>query len=210
MTDDSAGEANGVQSEDVRAPQQHRESDFESIKTLIAPFREILDVVLDECLLKRINHITHSVGSPDSPFPGLAIHKLHTLSADGEFERVKGTEVFPQDTSPRLQSAARKLNSCDITVNAFLYRLAELLSRVGARVDWYIVRATPLFGMHYDTCNIVAPVHSTFCITTASGTEFIADFTIEQFGYGEEYWFMDQFHYLLECTKDAKYFVLGD
>ena len=210
MTDNSAEEATNVRNEDVRTPQQHEENDFKSIKTLIAPFREILNVTLDECVLKRIYHITRTVGSPESPFPGLAIYELHTLSADGGFERVKGNEAFPANTSLQLQAAARELNSCDITFHAFLYRLSELLRRIGARVDWYILRATPLFGMQYDTAKFEAPVHSVFCITSASGSEFIADFTIEQFGYGEEYWFMDKYHYLLECTKDTKYWVLGE
>lgn len=64
--------------------------------------------------------------------------------------------------------------------------------------------------MHYDTAKAVAPVHSVFCITSASGSEFIADFTIEQFGYGEECWFMDKYHYLLKVTKDTEYWVLDD
>jgi hypothetical protein len=64
--------------------------------------------------------------------------------------------------------------------------------------------------MQYDTANVEAPVHSVFCYTSTSGPEFIADFTIEQFGYGEEYWLMDKYHYLLECTKDTKYGILDE
>jgi protocatechuate 3,4-dioxygenase beta subunit len=85
MTDNSAEEATNFQNEAIRTAQQHGENEFESIKTLIAPFREILSMTLDECVLKRIYHITLTVGSTESPFPGLAIYKLHTLCADGGF-----------------------------------------------------------------------------------------------------------------------------
>jgi hypothetical protein len=44
--------------------------------------------------------------------------------------------------------------------------------------------------------------YSAFFITTRSGEQFIADFTIEQFGFEPGMWFMKRENYAKECTLD--------
>ncbi|KAF1915656.1 hypothetical protein BDU57DRAFT_577453 [Ampelomyces quisqualis] len=198
--------ADNCTGEDAGTSRHHVENSFESIKTLVAPFREIINVTLEESLLARISRITRSTGSSHSACPGLPIYTIHTDPVDGcEVQEVKGIEAFPPEISSQLRSAVLKLNTCDMTVNAFLSRLSDALLSVGARTDWLLVCAEPLFGLHYDVRNLEMPVHSVFCITTASGEEFIADFSVEQFGYDETHWFMDKYQYLVECTKNGIY-----
>ncbi|KAF2024450.1 hypothetical protein EK21DRAFT_94082 [Setomelanomma holmii] len=120
-------------------------------------------------------------------------------------DRVKAVTGFPPVTPARHQSAVLRLDMCDISVEAVLDLLTEVLKPTGARVDWVIVHACPQFRLHYDQIELVQPWHSIFCITTKDGEEVVADFSVKKFGFDEGYWFMNKHEYLVECTTDGKY-----
>jgi hypothetical protein len=95
-----------------------------------------------------------------------------------------------------MQTAILKLHGCDFSVISFIEWIADALRTIGARVDWLILRPVTRVYIHYDDQPLVDFCHSVFSITSRSGDQFIADFTVEQFGYLEEDWFMPKAEYI--------------
>lgn len=56
-----------------------------------------------------------------------------------------------------------------------------------------------VFMLDFEGRKLGKPWHHIFCIKTASGEEYIADFMIEQFGYFD-HWFAKKSLYLDVCT----------
>jgi hypothetical protein len=72
---------------------------------------------------------------------------------------------------------------------------------VNAKIEWFAVDAKPLLLFHWYGSPLQLKVrHSVFRITTKLGEEYIADFTIEQFGYPSAMWFMGKQEYVEKCT----------
>jgi hypothetical protein len=190
--------------------QSAAEIELERIKAIVAPFREIFNITLQEQYMERIIRIVYSKPAADSMYPGSPIYTLHDGSIGQPPDLQKGAAAFPPKSSARLRTAITKLNTCDLAVNSFLSRLADCLRPLDATVQWLTVRASPRFILRYVSSDSKQPIHSVTCITTKSGAQFVADFTIEQFGYDEDYWFTELPDYLALCTIDGKYRVTTD
>jgi hypothetical protein len=74
---------------------------------------------------------------------------------------------------------------------------------IGANIEWHTVISNPRIVFHYSTSKPVPKVrHSVFLITSKTEQQFIADFTIEQFGFKPQMWFMKKEGYVRKCTLD--------
>lgn len=109
-----------------------------------------------------------------------------------------------------MQTAVLKLDGCDLGVLAFLPHVTDSLRKFGARVGWLVVHAKPRILIHYSSEHLGEPIHSVFGITSSRGEQFIADFTIEQFGYEADCWFSRKSDYLHHCTQDGKFRLAAD
>jgi hypothetical protein len=190
--------------------QRAADIELKQIKDIVAPFREIFDTTLQEQYMERITRIVYSKPAADSLYPGSPIYTLHDGIVGQPPDFQQGAAAFPPRLSVQMQTAIMKLNTCDLAVNSFLLRLADRLRPLGATVQWLTVRASPRFILRYASSDSKQPIHSVTCITTKSGAQFVADFTVEQFGYDEHYWFTELPDYLALCTMDGKYHVTTD
>jgi hypothetical protein len=78
-----------------------------------------------------------------------------------------------------------------MSVICFLERIREALRPIGATVDWLIVFPLRRTYIHHSAHprTFEEVLHSVFAITTADREQYVADFTIEQFGYSAADWF---------------------
>jgi hypothetical protein len=186
-------------------------NDFTLIKSTVAPFRAIMDATFANWEFKRISRIDATEAPPNSPYAGLTVYTIHVHSEQGtepHFE--KGAAGFPPEISTELRRSVFKLEACDLAVNTFLPRVADALQPLGARVEWLEVRAHPRIMIRYPDQPLDSPIHSVFCITAKTGEQFVADFTVEQFGYDDTCWFMNKDEYLAVCTTNGQCRVATD
>ena len=185
--------------------EQASPNDFETIKAILAPFREIFNMIIENDEMLRISRIVCNEFSQSMPFStDVPVHVVYREAPHGSNpELVKGKDSFPPGTSPEMQRAVLKLNTCDGSVVSFLPYVTNALEDIDARAEWVLVHAKPRFFIHYNGERFREPAHSVFCITTSDGSQFIADLTIEQFGYAEECWFTTKSYYLENFTKDG-------
>ena len=90
---------------------------------------------------------------------------------------------------------------CDCSIKLFLVHLASALAIYSATVKWYTVVIKPSILIHWQhEPHTLYVRHSVFEITARSGKKYIADFTIEQFGFPAFMWFMHKETYMHQCT----------
>ncbi|KAF2128683.1 hypothetical protein P153DRAFT_386798 [Dothidotthia symphoricarpi CBS 119687] len=181
---------------------RHQLGDFEEIKSVIEPFWHVWNILLQEVPVECIDRIVNA----NRPEDGMS---MYTLYVEKPLRLANDTSVFPLTISPstvpvssQLQTAILKLNYCDFAVYVFLKHIAKSLQTIGARVDWLFVKPNPLMLIHYSDTEPDTPNHSVFIITSQQGERFIADFTIEQFGYPSDWWFKKLGDYIGNCAKN--------
>lgn len=112
-----------------------------------------------------------------------------------------GAAAYPAWVPHELRRSSQKYNCCDYSIRLFLCHLSMRLREVKAEIDWLAVDAKPRLLFHWHRRQLALRVrHSVFSITTPSGGEYIADFTVEQFGYPSSMWFMTTQEYITQCT----------
>ncbi|EFQ89617.1 hypothetical protein PTT_14049 [Pyrenophora teres f. teres 0-1] len=103
---------------------------------------------------------------------------------------------------PYWRLASYKFMHCDYSIILFLMYLERALARYGATVKWLTVKTRPYVLFHRQYERPDADVrHSVFEITARSGNQYIADFTIEQFGYPGYMWFMNKTVYMFQSQR---------
>jgi hypothetical protein len=108
--------------------EQPLQNNFTLLKSIVAPFREILGASFENWEFKRISHVDTSEAPPNSCYAGLTVYTIHVHSEDGvEPQYEKGAAGFPLETSTELRRAVLKLETCDLSVNTFLSRVADAL-----------------------------------------------------------------------------------
>jgi len=185
-------------------------SDFDRIKHLVAPLREICSATFEGNIVPRISHMETFEPSTDAASASIPIFILYaSVTAGPSIDALtEATSALPLGTPTEIVQAYSKLKLCDISVFAFLPRLQEVLASLGAKAEWIAARPKPKFILHwswnpdpYELSN-----HSVFLITTQEGEEYMADFTMEQFGYYDN-WIMTKDPYLLNRTGNGEYRV---
>ncbi|KAH7359685.1 hypothetical protein BKA66DRAFT_552570 [Pyrenochaeta sp. MPI-SDFR-AT-0127] len=199
----NAESSDTAQSNDPKASIQ---AEWNSIKGITAIFREIYNTIFEEAEIKPISRVER--GDPLELTPYFTTSRTYTIFYDAnppEQTWVKGKDAFPPGTSRELKMGILKLHTCDMSVHLLHSHLTKALETIGARVDWGCVAPKPHILIKGSSTNFHFPLHSTFCITSSTGNEFIADFTIEQLGYEESGWFCNKDTYLENCTMDARW-----
>ena len=163
------------------------ESEYDQIKRVLEPFRQIFMTILENAENDCVSHFT--IDRTYNP----AVITLHPANGNNFSVSAKGRAAFPLSIPYDMQTAILKFNQCDLSVLSLLCWIRDALRPTGATVDWLmIVSVRPLSILHYSDEEPVTRNgrHSVLAITTASGEQYIADFTIEQFGYPAELWFL--------------------
>ncbi|KAF2682993.1 hypothetical protein K458DRAFT_390273 [Lentithecium fluviatile CBS 122367] len=113
---------------------------------------------------------------------------------------------YGREERERLQQAYLKLNMCNFAVESMIAPISDKLKGMGARVERLLVcpRAHIILKPYEDSD---PSIQSVFGITAASGAQFIADFTIEQFGHDAEDRFSTQAEYLDRFTRDGEWIL---
>jgi hypothetical protein len=153
--------------------EQPLQNDFTLLKSIFAPFREILGATFENWKFKRISNIDSSEAPSKSSCADLTVYTIHMHSEEGvEPQYEKGAAGFPSETSTELRRSVLKLEACDLSVNTFLSRVADPLQPVGAQVEWLEVHVSPRIMIRYYNQTLDSPIHSVFCTTTKTGEQF--------------------------------------
>lgn len=89
-----------------------------------------------------------------------------------------------------------------MSVLFYLTELRKAMEPLGAQVSMHQVLTDPMFRLTYDREPLRGNAcHYVFCIKTAGGKDYIADFTIEQFEFFG-WWFVEKDLYLEQCTVE--------
>jgi len=173
-------------------------SEYDQIKRVIEPFRQIFMTILENAENDCVSHFT--IDRTYNP----AVITLHPADGNNFSVSAKGRAAFPLSIPYDMQTAILKFNQCDLSVLSLLCWIRDALRPTGATVDWLmIVSVRPLSILHYSDEEPVTRNgrHSVLAITTASGEQYIADFTIEQFGYPAELWFLQKADYFTRFVE---------
>jgi hypothetical protein len=173
--------------------QQPSPTEYDTIKAILTPYWHIFTTVVQTVNIQQVTAITHTDTNPPC-------YTCHTSPV----HFASGPAAFPPDTSPEIQVAVQKLDLCDMAVHTLLPYLQTSLQHIGARVDWLTVTPHRNILIRYAT-DIAPPAgsHSVCVVTSASRETFIVDFTVEQLGFGDEWWFAEEQMYLAACTEDG-------
>lgn len=99
---------------------------------------------------------------------------------------------------------------CKISILSFLPHLRNALAPFEAKVEWAIVQPKPRYILHWSWNPNAFKImnHSVFLIATKEGREYVADFTMEQFGYFNN-WLMDKNEFFNQRTMTGAYRIAG-
>ena len=126
-------------------------------------------------------------------------------------ELVGAEASIPQGTPINIRNAILKADMCDFALLVFLPHVAHVLEKIGARVDWLTLYMQPVLRLFRNGESLRERVlHSVFIITTSNANQFIADFTIEQFGYNSRHWITPKSEYLIEFSADGTFSIAAD
>jgi hypothetical protein len=181
-------------------PKPDCQAEYDEIKAIVEPYWALFNTALEHEQKPRIHHLTTSHQSTISP---IIVITKHSLTINGRLHEESGDLAYPAGTSKYLQRQISKFNKCDFSIQVFLQYLSPLLGKIGAEIEWFTVFSNPRVVFHWVN-RIPDPRvrHSVFLITARSGEQFVADFTVEQFGFEPEMWFMKREEYVRTCVLD--------
>jgi hypothetical protein len=208
MSSPNSGEGSASQPpnpDEVPSLQPPALSDFDTIKIVLIPFRQLWNTIILNSQAEMIEGMTLNEGA------GAALgYPVFTLYANGLFaRRARGPAALPADTSPALQLSILKINMYDLAVHPALPYLTTALQKICARVAWLVVGATSKCMFHYFPDEVRQGLHSVFIVTSTTGNQYIADFTLEQFDFEANMWFVKENDYYDQVT-DKQYWRLAD
>jgi hypothetical protein len=175
------------------AKRLHLPTEIATIKAILEPYWHMFSFVLEH----EKRPITYALvpWKLSKSVPTIYIHHI------SESVDAIGAAAYSSWVSHQLRRSSQKYNHCDYSIRLFLHHLSSRLGDVKADIKWLAVYARPRILFHWHGYPLRLKVrHSVFSITTESGEEYIADFTIEQFGYPSSMWFMKKKEYVARCT----------
>jgi hypothetical protein len=182
----------------MRRPRPSCQDEHGEIKAIVEPYWTLFNTALDHEHKPRIDHLTTTQQFIISP---IIVITKHSLIINGRLHEESGDLAYPTGTSKHLQRQISKFNKCDFSIQVFLRYLSPLLEKIGAEIEWLTVCSNPRVVFHWSNRKPDPRVrHSVFLITAKSGEQFVADFTVEQFGFGPEMWFTKREEYARACT----------
>jgi hypothetical protein len=182
------------------------------IQQLLAPLREICSATLEGNMVPRILNIIMSDTLVDwSPAPISVYTMVQDVTNPSMDPLTDAASALPSFTGAAMLQAYSKWNMCDISVFTYLPLIQDLLTPFGAKVEWSIVHPRPRILLHWswNMNPLHMTNHSVFLITRKEGKEYIADSTMEQFGYYDR-WLVDKNEYLLNRTTDGWFRITNE
>ncbi|KAF1973626.1 hypothetical protein BU23DRAFT_639334 [Bimuria novae-zelandiae CBS 107.79] len=183
------------------------------IKLTLNVHRDLFHAYLELTPHVPLSKITLKI-PPGAPIP------TYSLKENKHAPAACGLAAFPglvnssiaEEHRPQLYTSLLKWNECDFAVQTFLPSLQTQLSdRVpGTQAQWIIVSGVKQKVKFQQSGKGKEPRHSAFLITVPSAdgeARFIADFTVEQFGYGSGMWFGPEVEYVAAVTEGGEYVV---
>jgi hypothetical protein len=172
-----------------------------TIQAILEPYWHIFNLVLLHQYDVRIG--TYAITTPTTSPPSPIIITQHAAHDKyGHTAYSSGASAYPPSWSASTRRQSSKFNHCDVSIQFFLVYLEPLLAKIGARVEWLAVCPKPRVVFHWAGSTPVPDVrHSVFYITAKTGETFVADFTVEQFGFSEDIWFLPADKYMQVCTR---------
>jgi hypothetical protein len=175
-----------------------------AIKDIVAVYWEIFNAASMSLELHSVAEVVEKTSTEEG------VPTFCTLITKGENADWTSdiNNVLPDEMSARLVNALYKKDMCDTSIFWFVKPMTEKLKEVDAVTYWYIFDYDPEFVMHYDFENATAKSrvsHSVFRITGSSAKHYVADFTVEQFGFdGPRYFFLpiEQYFRLMNGMKE--------
>ncbi|KAH8727721.1 hypothetical protein GQ44DRAFT_824560 [Phaeosphaeriaceae sp. PMI808] len=163
----------------ANAQQQPVVSEYDTIKSILTPYQLICNTVVS-------NH--HSGNIVESS----TLQGVFATEDDGE-EAVwaRGAEASPPGTSADIQLAIQKYNHCDTTGFVLIPYLGIALREISAGIGWITSKVYPWIVLTHGNEDVETFRHSAMVIISSTGSVYVADFTLEQFGFGSEQWFWD-------------------
>jgi hypothetical protein len=181
-------------------------SDHDEIKAIVEPYWHIFNFCLEHFETGIINSLTFTQPSANEPTdPTTVMLGCKATEDDDDLNFAQGARAYPPLLSLRLRAGALKFNMCDTSIVLFLRYIEYALWRTGAVTQWLTLSTKPRVVFHFGGVEPNPTVrHSVFGITSAHGYEFIADFTIEQFGFEPEMWFTTRKEYLAKVSRNGQ------
>lgn len=172
---------------------------FNEIKAMIEPYWRLFNSIMEN---QPRNNLVFHPGTLSIEGYGIPTLGFRPASdSDLGLPNTVGIDHYTPEIQARARIGSLKHNHCDYSIHLFLTYLEPVFRKFGAKIEWFAVGANPMVLFH----SLPRPAqlnirHSVFSITTARGEEFIADFTIEQFGFPGSSWFTQKTAYVAQCT----------
>jgi hypothetical protein len=185
---------------EMSAPSQSMDATTAEVKRIVGLFRDIFNACNNGCDREPVT----SIHRKEFQWSSKQVYAISIgRDANGERMQVPNAETYPSGTSEDMRKSINLYSLCTLSVVTYLEQLRKALQALGAEVSWHEVVINPRIVLTFKDRNSGTPYHHVFRIKTATGQEYIADFTIEQFGYFD-HWFMEKDKYLNECTVNGR------
>jgi hypothetical protein len=186
-----------------------QQSEYNEIKAKTEPYWHLFNFALDHEIRRPIVYLTttapilYNPAIIYQPSPAIVTEYANSVIEDGKWVTSAGALAYPPGTPTHIRRQSQKFNWCDNSIKIFLYYLLPLMQEIGAKIEWLTVTSNPRVVYHWFNCSPRPDIrHSVFLITSRTGEQYVADFTIEQFGFEEEMWFTKREEYMDMCTLD--------
>lgn len=188
----------------------------EILKFVAETFRDIFHAFIETFHAGNVLRFEYTTGqrqlSADYETDGDEVRVILTHFDDSwdDNEAEEGSTVgprVPQGTNPDIAWAYTKWNLCDYSCLCFFEPLrVQIVEKLeGATIEWLRVNPKPLF-IFRDAANPegLDPFHSALLITLLDeGGRWVIDFTIEQFGFDRDMWFLTEDAYRSIVARDV-------
>lgn len=168
-------------------------AEYCSIRSILLLYWHIFNLVLEYECRPSVYHVQWMKTGWNRPS---IITEVPCRDSNGKLMYAIGSRAHGPSVSLLDRLARNKHNHCDFSIQLFLIYLEPALKRIGATITWLTVQSKPIIIHHLEGEPPDPFVrHSVFSITTRTGAEYIADFTMEQFGFNIENLLMHKRYY---------------
>jgi len=176
--------------------------EYYRIRSILLLYWHIFNLVLEYERRPSVYHVPSVPTGWNRPF---IITEVPLRDSNRRLIYDIGPHAHPSDVSLLDRLARNKYNHCDFSIQLFLIYLEPVFKEVGATITWLTVQVKPLIVYHLEGEQPDPFVrHSVFNIMTQTGAEYIADFTMEQFGFNINNFLMRKMDYKDAYTTNRK------
>lgn len=182
----------------------------QAVKCVVSIHREIFHAYLESIMHAPIYKIrAEKSSSPEGP-------TIYKYSTDDDAKAKSGRQAFSAKVSPQMYTTILKWDECDFAVHTLIESVTKQLQNCvpgetgKTFVEWMSLNVTPKLRIRSKMNREEQPDHSALCLTVPCAAApdryltLVADFTIEQFGFDRNHWFMAKDDYFSAvCANNA-------